>query len=49
MRASHDWLEAAGRRIGALWCRFAHPASLWPFGGQYRCATCLRAYPVPWK
>ncbi len=38
-----------GSRIAELWCRLMHPAVMWPVRGYYRCATCLREYPVAWE
>lgn len=40
-----DFLSSLGR----LWCRFAHPAPMWPVNGYYLCRTCLRKYPVLWE
>ena len=34
-------------RIQELWCAAMHDRALWPIHGKYRCATCLREYPVP--
>lgn len=35
-------------RAGRLWCTMMHGKSMWPMRGYYRCATCLRTYPVRW-
>ena len=31
------------------WCRHFHDRLLRPVHGQYRCAICLRTWPVPWE
>ena len=33
-------------RIGEWWCIHMHRSAMWPIRGQYRCAVCLREYPV---
>lgn len=33
-------------RIEKFWCVTMHTATMWPIHGSYRCATCLREYPV---
>ncbi|MFN7998559.1 MAG: hypothetical protein U0Q18_33360 [Bryobacteraceae bacterium] len=35
--------------ITRLWCRMTHAGPMWPISGEYRCATCLRKYPVSWE
>jgi len=35
--------------IARVWCRMTHAGSMWPIHGEYRCATCLRIYPVSWE
>lgn len=32
-----------------LWCRYFHEGVMRPHCGQYRCAVCLRSWPVPWE
>jgi hypothetical protein len=34
--------------LATLWCKWIHPAPMWPSQGYYRCPKCLRLYPVPW-
>lgn len=36
-------------RIGELWCINVHRSAMWPMRGRYRCAVCLREYPVPFE
>lgn len=36
-------------RVARMWCRWTHPAPMWPINGQYRCPECLRTYHVPWN
>jgi hypothetical protein len=36
-------------RLAGAWCRLMHGAPMWPIHGRYRCATCMRVYPVPWE
>jgi hypothetical protein len=36
-------------RIGELWCINVHRSAMWPVRGQYRCAVCLREYPVKFE
>ena len=31
------------------WCRHFHNQLLRPVRGEYRCAVCLRTWPVPWE
>ena len=31
------------------WCRHFHNELLRPVRGEYRCAVCLRTWPVPWE
>ena len=33
-------------KIGEIWCIYMHKSAMWPVRGQYRCAVCLREYPV---
>ena len=33
-------------RLLIFWCRYFHDDIYRPVGGQYRCAICLREYPV---
>lgn len=35
-------------QAGRLWCKWTHPAPMWPVNGYYRCPECLRTYQVPW-
>jgi hypothetical protein len=35
--------------LSKWWCRFAHRESFRPVRGRYRCAVCLREWPVPWE
>jgi hypothetical protein len=35
--------------VSKWWCRIAHQNVYRPIRGYYRCATCLRAWPVPWE
>jgi hypothetical protein len=36
-------------RIGELWCIGMHRSTMWPVQGRYRCAVCLREYPVQFE
>jgi hypothetical protein len=36
-------------RIGELWCINVHRSAMWPVKGRYRCAVCLRQYPVQFE
>lgn len=36
-------------RIGELWCINVHRSAMWPMRGRYRCAVCLREYPVQFE
>ncbi len=36
-------------RIETFWCEHMHTATLWPIHGKYRCASCLREYPVDFE
>jgi hypothetical protein len=36
-------------RIAELWCSYMHRSTMWPIQGRYRCAVCLREYPVPFE
>jgi len=36
-------------RIGELWCITVHRSAMWPVHGRYRCAVCLREYPVQFE
>jgi len=36
-------------KIGEWWCTNMHRSAMWPMHGQYRCAVCLREYPVKFE
>lgn len=36
-------------RIMKWWCRNFHDEIFRPVHGEYRCAVCLRTYPVDWQ
>jgi len=36
-------------RFAAGWCALVHTSILWPIVGHYRCAVCLRSFPVVWE
>lgn len=33
--------------VERIWCSAMHSHVMWPVHGEYRCAVCLRAYPIP--
>ena len=35
--------------ISKWWCRVAHAQVYRPIRGRYRCAVCLREWPVTWQ
>ena len=35
--------------VSRFWCRHFHKSLMRPVHGTYKCATCLRMWPVPWE
>lgn len=35
--------------IAVWWCRQTHRKIMTPVNGQYKCAECLREFPVTWR
>lgn len=35
--------------VSRFWCLHFHKSLMRPVHGTYKCATCLRMWPVPWE
>ncbi len=46
---SERWIFKQRNRAAETWCKWMHPAPMWPIHGQYQCPKCLRYHPVSWE